>query len=195
NLIVSNRELQNLSTDQFNTNEGVGRVKGLEFMLRQAAVNQTFGWVSYTLSKSERRDYPDSEWVLFDFDQTHILTVVGGYKLPYGIEASGRFQYVTGNPYTPYAGGVYDIDQNFYTAFSSGDTNSERLPSFVALDLRIDKAWTFKQWRMNTYVDFLNAYRGVNPEFVQYNYDYTESAYIRGLPFIPSPGVNIEVFL
>ncbi|MBK9645088.1 MAG: TonB family protein [Deltaproteobacteria bacterium] len=195
NLIVSNRELQSLSTDQFNTNEGVGRVKGLEFMLRQAAINQTFGWVSYTLSKSERRDYPDSEWVLFDFDQTHILTVVGGYKLPYGIEASGRFQYVTGNPYTPYAGGVYDIDQDFYSAFSSGDTNSERLPSFVALDLRIDKAWTFKQWRMNTYVDFLNAYRGVNPEFVQYNYDYTESAYIRGLPFIPSPGVNIEVFL
>ncbi|MCB9745863.1 MAG: TonB family protein [Alphaproteobacteria bacterium] len=207
--IVPNPNLTNLRTDQFNVNDGIGRVRGVEVMVRHAPVDRLFGWVSYTLSRSERCDAvdsaacdrslgfndADSDWYLFDFDQTHIFTTVAGYTLPYEIEVSGRFQYVTGNPYTPQDQGVYDIDQDFYQGFASGDRNAQRLPDYKALDLRIDKAFTFNKWRLETYLDLLNVYRGVNPEFINYNYDYTESAYIRGLPFIPSPGVEIEVFL
>ncbi|MCB9761392.1 MAG: hypothetical protein H6739_16235 [Alphaproteobacteria bacterium] len=174
---------------------------GVELMVRHAPVDRLFGWVSYTLSRSERCDAvdsaacdrslgfndADSDWYLFDFDQTHIFTTVAGYTLPYEIEVSGRFQYVTGNPYTPQDQGVYDIDQDFYQGFASGDRNAQRLPDYKALDLRIDKAFTFNKWRLETYLDLLNVYRGVNPEFINYNYDYTESAYIRGLPFIPRP--------
>ncbi len=39
-------------------------------------------WVAYTLSKSERKDPGASNFRLFDHDQTHILTVVGSYRLP-----------------------------------------------------------------------------------------------------------------
>ena len=41
---------------------------------------------SHTLSRSERRDHPDDSWRLFEFDQTHILTLLGSYVLP----AAGR---------------------------------------------------------------------------------------------------------
>lgn len=194
-LIVDNPNLVSLDTDAFFLNEGVGRIRGMELMIRQAAINNAFGWVSYTLSRSERRDHPGEDWVLFDFDQTHILTVLGGYKLPWAVEVSGRFQYVTGNPFTPYSNGVYDIDQDSYTPYASGSSNSQRLPPYSALDLRVQKGFTFQKWRMDAYVDLLNVYRGTNPEFVNYNYDYTEYSYVRGLPFIPSPGVNIEVYL
>jgi hypothetical protein len=34
----------------------------------------------------------------------------------------------------------------------------------------------------------------VNPEFTIYNYDYTESAYVRGLPFIPNIGIEAKFY-
>ena len=106
---------------------------------------------------------------------------------------SGRFRYVTGNPYTPYAGAVYDIDQDQYYPFPEGEPLNERLPPFIALDLRADKRFTFKRWWLEAYVDLLNVVRGENPESREYNYDYSETAYIRGLPFLPSIGVRAEV--
>jgi len=201
--IVSNPALTGID-DQFFLNEGIGRAYGMELIVRQAPVGRLFGWVSYTLSKAVRNDYPertgsapagpfgpfpeDEGWYRFDFDQTHILVGVVGYRLPYDLELSGKAQYVTGNPFTPYAGGVYDLDLDSYQAYSTGALNSERLPPYYKVDLRASRLFTFKSWQLELYLDLLNVVRGVNPEFVQYNYDYTESRYIRGLPFIPSPG-------
>ena len=62
----------------------------------------------------------------------------------------------------------------------------------MALDLRVDKTFTFQRWQLETYVDLLNTIRGENPEFVLYNYDFTESTYIRGLPFLPSFGFEAD---
>ena len=62
-------------------------------------------------------------------------------------------------------------------------------PSFTILK------FTFKRWWLETYVDMLNVVRGENPEALHYNYDYTESAPIRGLPFIVSPGIRAEFSL
>lgn len=190
-LIVSNPSFTTLD-DQFFSNDGVGRAYGMELIVRHEPVGRFFGWLSYTLSRSERRDHPGEEWYFFDFDQTHILTAVAGYSLPYEIELGAKGQYVTGNPTSPYAGAVYDLDQDSYQGFRSGDYNTERLPPYWAVSLRIDKLFTFRSWQLDVYLDLLNVLRGVNPEFEVYNYDYTEKAYIRGLPFIPSPGFEAK---
>lgn len=176
---------------------GIGRAYGMEVMVRHALVNRFFGWVSYTLSKSERNDTPDDEegWYPFDFDQTHILTAVAGYRLPLDFEVSGRAQYVTGNPYTPYDGGLYLMDEGEYLGFPSADTNSERQAPFYAVDVRVAKMFTFKHWQLELFADVLNLVHGENPEFILYNYDYTESAYINGLPTLPSIGFQVEVQL
>ena len=68
------------------------------------------------------------------------------------------------------------------------------MPPFFQTSVRFDKLWTFKRWQLETYVDLLNVVRGVNPEFTVYNYDYTESAYVRGLPFIPNIGLEAKFF-
>jgi TonB family protein len=206
-LIVENPTFAGLE-DAYFVNAGIGRIYGGELMVRHAAVDRFFGWVSYTLSRSLRNDAgaraadadtllggdPDQGWYPFDFDQTHIFVAVAGWKLPRDWGVSGRVQAVTGNPTTPFDGGVYDIDQDFYFGYSSGPRNGERLPPFVAIDLRVDRTFTFKAWRLEAYLDLLNVVRGENPEFTLYNYDYTDSRYIRGLPFIPSPGVQAEFF-
>jgi TonB family protein len=177
-------------------NLGEGLVQGMEIMVRRAPVDQFFGWLSYTLSKSERRDDPTDPdgWYSFDFDQTHIFTGVGGIDLPRDRSISGRVQYVTGNPYTPYDTGIYDLDQDSYLGFATGPRNGERMPPYYAVDFRIDKLRTFKHWQLETYLDILNAVHGINPEGVRYSYDYTESTFVKGLPFIPSPGFEARVF-
>ena len=101
---------------------------------------------------------------------------------------------MTGNPYTPYSGGVYDVDQDFYYPYATAAYNSERLPDFFAVNARVDKLFTFQKWQLEAYVDLLNVIRGLNPEFELNNYDYTERTYIRSLPFIPSPGINAEFY-
>lgn len=189
--------------DLFYINDGIGRIYGMETIIKQDPINNLFGWLSYTLSRSERNDYPNQasapedavpgspstgEWYLFDLDQTHILTGVLGYQLPKDFGLSGQIQYVTGNPYTPYSGGILDLDQDTYTPYSIAAYNSERLPNYFAINLRADKTFTFEQWQLDAYADFLNVIRGQNPEFIAYNYDYTEQRYIRSLPFIPSFG-------
>ncbi|MEE2749958.1 MAG: TonB family protein [Myxococcota bacterium] len=197
-LVVENSELTDYNTQASFVNEGVGRIYGLEAMLRRDPVDDFFGWVSYTLSRSERLDHPkhgDTQWYPFDFDQTHIFVALAGVELPRAWRASGRFRYITGNPYTPYELGVYNVDEDSYTAFPSGDPNSDRLPDFYSLDLRTEKRLTFKKWRLDLYVDVLNAVRGENAEYVNYNYDYTEQRWIKGLPLIPSFGFEAEIWL
>ncbi len=175
-------------------NSGQGRAYGAEFIIRHAPVNRFFGWVSYTLSHSERQDRPEQEAYLFDFDQTHIFSAQAGYDLPRDFSVSAQVQFVTGNPTRPFDTGVYDVDGNFYNPLALGPYNSDRLPPFFQTSFRLDKLWTFRRWQLNTYVDLINAVRGVNPEFTIYNADYTESAYVRGLPFIPNIGFEVRLY-
>jgi TonB family protein len=194
-LLVMNDEFTSLD-DPYFVNGGQGRIYGMELMLKRAPVDRWFGWVSYTLSKSERIDHPDDpddRWYAFDFDQTHILVAVAGLQLPYDFEVSTRVQYVSGNPWTPYSGGIYDIDQGYYWSYSTAEYNSERMPPYFATDLRLEKLFTFRRWQLAAYVDLLNVIRGTNPEFVRYNYDYTEWAYVRSLPFIPNLGFDANL--
>jgi TonB family protein len=201
-LIVENEEYDS-ADDAYFINQGQGRVRGMEVMLRHNPVGRFFGWISYTLSKAERKAVPQQdrggtvpseadEWRPFEYDQTHILVALAGVDLPKDWGISGRFRYTTGNPYTPYSGAIYDADQDTYFPFPSGDALSERLAPFTALDLRIDKRYTFKRWWLETSIDVLNLVRGENPEALLYNYDYTQSAPIRGLPLIVSPGIRAE---
>ena len=78
------------------------------------------------------------------------------------------------------------IEAIFEEAKSIGD----ELGFMAKVKNELDKLFTFKRWQLELYLDLLNAVRGENPEFVVYNYDYTESRFIRGLPLIPSPGFN-----
>ncbi len=175
-------------TEQLN-NDGRGRAYGMEVFLRHNMSAKFFGWISYTLMKAERKDHSWEEWEPFQFDQTHILTMVGSYKLPYGFEVGARLRYVTGSPETPVIGSVYDADSNDYAAIY-GEPNSERNDPFFQLDLRIDKTWQFKLWTLTAYLDVQNVTYYKNQEGVSYNYDYSESQKVEGLPIFPSFGIK-----
>ena len=129
--------------------------------------------------------------IVFDFDQTHILTLLGTYNLPQNWSIGGRFRLVSGNPTTPIVGSVYDSGNDTYVRVA-GEPNSERSKAFHQLDIRVDKRWIFDRWTLNLYLDVQNVYNRMNQEGEVYSYDYSERADLTGLPFIPSLGIRAE---
>jgi hypothetical protein len=172
-------------------NGGKGRVMGMEVLIRHQLSNNFSGWLSYTLSKAERKDFGREAYRLFDFDQTHILTLVGNYQLPRNWSIGGRFRLVSGDLYTPRAGSVYNSDRGIYEAIP-GAANSERMPPFHQLDVRIDKRWIFDNWTFTAYLDIQNAYNRANPEGYRYNFDSSEKKVRSGLPIVPVVGIKGE---
>ena len=172
-------------------NSGKGRAMGLELMVRHDFTNNFSGWLAYTLSQSKRLDAADPNWRLFDFDQTHILAVVGSYQLPRNWLIGGRFRLVSGNPITPVTGAVYNAANDRYYP-SYGEVNSERLPFFHQLDLRVDKRWIYNGWILNVYLDIQNVYNRSNTEDFDYNFNYRQSNPQQGLPILPILGIKGE---
>ncbi len=172
-------------------NQASGRAYGLTVSARHELADKFFGWLAYTWSRSERKDPGQDDYRLFDFDQTHILTLIGGYRLPRNWEISSRFRYVTGNLYTPVTGSVYDSDADRYRAIS-GSVNSARVDGFHQLDIRIDKRWVYQTWMLNAYLDIQNVYNRTNVNNLQYNYDYSDTETQQTLPIIPVLGLRGE---
>jgi hypothetical protein len=173
------------------TNLGTGKVMGAEVLLRYNADERFFGWIAYTLSRSTRQDSPTLPEHMFQYDQTHILTILGSYRIGAGWELGARFRYVSGNLYTPCLGGALDGATGSYTCIS-GDRFSARLPPFHQLDIRLDKHWYYATWQLSAYLDVQNAYNSQNPEGLAYNFNYSQTIYQTGLPIIPSLGIRGE---
>ena len=172
-------------------NQGIGRAYGFEALVRRQMSERVYGWLSYTLSRSERASPYTGGWTTFQMDQTHILSAVGVVRLRRGWTMSGRFRYVTGNPTTVVDEAVYDADRDRYMPIP-GFRHDERLPTFHQLDLRFDKRWEWSGWTLDGYLDVQNVYARQNAERVRYNFDYSDRAYITGLPLFPSIGIRGE---
>jgi hypothetical protein len=172
-------------------NDGVGRIYGAETSARLRPTVKSSGFLSYTLSRSERNDH-GTEWRLFNWDQTHILTVAGAYRVARGWDLSGTFRYVTGNPLTPVATSIYNANTDTYKPVY-GAVNSARSDAFHRLDLRVEKTWPVKHGSVAAYLDVQNAYNRQSEEGRVYNYNFTQSGVLPGLPVIPSIGMRGEI--
>ncbi len=173
-------------------NAGRGRVIGLELLARHRPVGNFFGWVAYTLMRGTETPHPGDAERLLPWDQTHIFTAVGSYRLPFNWEASARFRLVSGNPYTGIGTAVFNANDADYVSVDSACLQCERLPTFHQLDLRIDRKFIWESWMLAVYLDVQNVYNRQNPESINYNFDYQLSAYQALLPIIPSIGMRGE---
>jgi TonB family protein len=173
-------------------NNGKGRAYGLELVAKHELTKRFVGWLAYTLMRSERMDSGTTDWRLFQYDQTHILTLVASYQLPRNWQIGTRFRYVTGDPTTPVIGSNFDSSLNAYQPIYS-TKYSTRVPSFHQLDIRLDKTWIYNKWIFTAYVDLQNVYNRSNPEQTQFNYNYQKSQNTPGFPIYPIIGLRGEL--
>jgi TonB family protein len=169
--------------------EGIGRSYGTQFLLRQQQLGRFFGWISYSILRSERKDHPDSDWRLFDYDQTHVFTALGSYDLGLGFELGARFRYATGFPRTPVTGAYFDSLANAYEP-QFGAQNSIRIPAFYAADVRLSKRLKLGKTEAEVYLDVQNVTNHANPEEIVYDPTYAHRGYITGLPILPVLGAR-----
>ncbi len=170
---------------------GTGHIYGGEVLLKKQLGDHFYGWLSYTLMRSVRTPAPGETQRLFDFDQTHILTLIASYDFKFNWRIGARFRVVSGNPYTPVTSAVFNADSATFLPIQ-GPPNSARLPTFHQLDLRVDKTWVYRRIRVTSYLDIQNVYNAQNVEFLNYSYDYRQTRPIDSLPTAPSIGLKLE---
>jgi len=126
------------------TQPETGRAYGVEFMLRRQSKSGVFGWISYTLSRSERLQ--GSQWIPYDFDRLQLFNFVAGLPLARNWDLGLRGQYESGRPTTlpDPAPGVsgYNLGRN---------------DGYWRFDLRVDKRAVYRRWLLDFYVDITNV--------------------------------------
>lgn len=170
--------------------QGEGRSLGVQFLLRRdKGTSRFFGWVAYTILRSERKDTPDARWRLFDYDQTHVLTALGSYDLGYGFEVGARARVASGFPRTPIQYVYFDAHRNRYEP-TLGGYNTDRIPYFLQFDLRAAKRFKINESELEVYLDVQNVLNRGNPEEIAYSPDFSQRRYILGLPLLPIAGAR-----
>jgi TonB family protein len=173
--------------------DGEGRAYGLEVMLRRRLERGLYGWVSYTLSRSERF-VEGGAVVPFNFDQTHVLNFALSWLINARWRIGARFQLTTGNPQRRIQGAFFDADTDrFRPELVPRDPSGgelERLPTYHQLDLRVDYRFRAGPLRLTAYLDIINAYYAQNSEAYLYQFDYLRRTTFPGLPILPTIGLE-----
>jgi hypothetical protein len=172
---------------QFFSADEQGRSYGLEALVRRPLADGFYGWLSYTLSRSERVD-PGGSWYTFGFDQTHILNVAASYEFD-GWRFGASLQVTTGRPTLSVCATTYDSESNAYDPTFCD--RGARLPTYVQLNVRIDRDFNIENTLLGSiYIDVLNVLDSQNAEAVIYQYDYQRTMPLPGLPILGTIGIR-----
>ncbi len=176
------------------TPNGAVRAYGVEVLLRHQLSRHFYGWLAYTFSYSLLHD-PELSGANAEgfhpspYDERHVLTIVAQYRFGGGWQLGARFRLASGLPFTPPVGATFNADSQSYQQIP-GAFDSANLPLFQQLDVRVDKEWLFSKWSFGVYLDIQNVYNAQNVEFVTFNYNYTATSTITGVPFLPTLGIQ-----
>jgi hypothetical protein len=136
-----------------------GHNYGLELFLRRDFAQRLGGFLSYTLSRTERTMGPAT--YRSDFDRPHVLSAVLGYDLGRGFRIGGRAYYASGRHYsiacpTPNCDAI-DPNQPPPTD-TAVYLHEGRVSGFFRLDVRFEKRWRFASgsWIAGTF-EWFNA--------------------------------------
>jgi outer membrane receptor for ferrienterochelin and colicin len=138
-----------------------GRAYGFELLARERSFKGFNIIVSYTFVRSEFQD-KKAKYIPSAWDNRHIIVATVSRSLKRNWDIGLKWRYVGGTPYTPYdmdlssLKDAWDVRGRAYPNYNL--FNSERLNAFHQLDLRVDKAYYYKNFSMRFYVDIQNAY-------------------------------------
>jgi hypothetical protein len=170
--------------------DGQGRVWGAELLVHFTS-SILSGWLSYTFSRSERRQSSSAAYRLFDDDQNHVLSAVATASYA-GFSLGARLRVASGMPRTPVTGGYFSSPSDTYEPIF-GPQNSERLPTFSSLDLRIEKSFRVKRFAVTPYFEGINLTNRKNAEDYVYSPDFSQRATVTGLPMTLVAGVALKL--
>ena len=170
---------------------GEGYAKGIESSLTKKMGTNLYLLLNYTYSHSCRADDANGDEYDFDYDSPHMLNIMATYKLGNWWEFGLIYRYATGLPYTPYDISTRrEVDGIWYCDKDS--KNSERLPDYQRLDIRIDRRFIFKTWNFSLYLEVWNLTNHENITRYEYSEDFSEKEPVKLFPIMPMLGIAVE---
>jgi hypothetical protein len=175
---------------------GKGRAYGAEFFLKKK-VGQFTGWISYTLSRTERQfaGINNNTWYPANQDRTHDLSIVGIYKINRKLTLSGDFVYYTGNAIT-WPAGKYPVNGQVVWLYSQ--RNANRMPPYHRLDVGLTlQGKKTKKFDSNWNFSIYNVYGRENPYSISFEQDpgdptKTQALQVALFRWVPSITYNFK---
>ncbi len=194
NLVISLDE--NDPPDNF-VNRGTGKAYGFDLFIKRKPSQGKIGWLSLSWAKSRRTNEITS--ITRDFSGDQPLTVTAVWGQPFGgswkrwdwsIKALAH----SGKPYTAVTSRSRDVANNRWIA-EYGEHNTERLPTYYKVDLRIGREVLFNESKLKFYLDLQNITFAENIIEYDYGNEYEKidnPTEITGMSFFPFFGVEME---
>lgn len=175
---------------------GKGRAYGIEWLLKKKAGRFT-GWLSYTLSKTERKidGINNNQWYNARQDRTHDIAIVGTYQLNKKWTLSANWVYYTGDAVS-FPSGKYRVDGQMVYYYT--ERNGYRMPSYHRLDLgAILQLKKTKRFSSELSLSLYNAYGRENAYIIEFrdkkdDPNKTEAVRTALFKFIPSVSYNFK---
>ena len=140
-----------------------GHSRGIEVLLQRRSANGLSGWIAYSYGKARRRDETDGLEFDSDFDQRHTLTLYASYRLSETLNLSAKYRYGSGFPLAGFYRGQVPAPVTL-----AEERNTLRPDAYGRLDLRANKAWLFRGWKLTLFGEIINVFDRDN---VRYDVD------------------------
>lgn len=151
---------------------GSGRIYGMEAYVQQKLIKNLFYVLSASLYKSEFSG-TDGVFRPSTWDYGYIVSSTVGYKFARNWDLGVKYRIAGGQPYTP-----FDVSSSralYLTtgrgAYDYSRLNTERLPLFQQLDVRVDKKFNFRKTSLILFVDFQNAFLYKTPSLPKFTFE------------------------
>ena len=175
---------------------GKGTSCGTEFYIKKNS-GKLHGWISYTLSKTDRifPDINDGKAFPAKQDRRHDVAIVAVYNIAKRWTFSGSWVYYTGNAVT-FPSGKYEIEGttvNMYT-----NRNEHRMPNYHRLDIGITlKGKERRRYESSVDLSIYNIYSRKNAYSIRFEEDEddptkTVAKKLSLFPIVPSITYNFK---
>jgi len=164
--------------------------RGLQFMLQRRSENRLSGWLGYTLVFARSRTYEiplppplgsfgqNTPYSPTFADQRHTVNLFASYRLKPTVRFSVKGLYGSGFPVNTFPPPIL------------------RIGPYQRLDLRADKSWLFRKWKLSLYGELLNATNHDNRRFASLGFNSTTKQFVLftndGLPATPTVGLAFD---
>jgi hypothetical protein len=167
-----------------------GRSRGAEFVVERKAITGLVGWLSYGYGHTRYDDVLTGESFDGDQDQRHTVNVFLEERLSYRTAVSVKVRTGSSPPLPGYFRGTTDA------LFVSDTRNQVRLPTYLRIDARANRTFTYNQRRLTLFLEVINltGRRNLGWSEGSVNFstlratDWTE----RLIPWLPSIGILVE---
>jgi TonB dependent receptor/Carboxypeptidase regulatory-like domain/TonB-dependent Receptor Plug Domain len=161
-----------------------GSVRGAEVLLQKRLSEiPVYGLISASYNRTRFTGLDGSESI-GAFDSPLVFNGLLGWRPNARWEFSGRVRSAAGLPTTPFtADGRLD-----FARYNAG----ERLPTFFALDVRVDRRFVFRRSQLVTYLDVQNATARKNISQIAWDARLRAPKANESIGVLPSIGVNWE---